>query len=237
MCSPSPSSAVVPARLLNGRKLRVALLDDHPVVLEGLRFMLSARQDMQLVAACQTPAELSAVLKAEACDVLVCDFHLPQAETDGARLLSRLRRDYPDLLLVVCSGDRSAAAVNASCQAGANGFWGKQQSLDGMPAFFHALQQNRRQFLLAQDGHWQCLPAPLAGGELSPAEQEVLRLLAHGLSVVQVAERLHRSKQTVSTHKHNAMRKLQLGDELSLALYLREQYSRSWSRTSTNPPR
>ncbi|MGE8636189.1 MAG: response regulator transcription factor, partial [Achromobacter piechaudii] len=60
---------------------------------------------------------------------------------------------------------------------------------------------------------------------LTTSEVEILRHISQGLSVTQIAERLSRSKKTVSTHKRRAMCKLQLADDLSLALYLREKFA------------
>ena len=60
---------------------------------------------------------------------------------------------------------------------------------------------------------------------LTTSEVEVLRHISQGMSVTQIAMRLKRSKKTVSTHKRRAMRKLQLSDDLALALYLREKFA------------
>jgi DNA-binding NarL/FixJ family response regulator len=60
---------------------------------------------------------------------------------------------------------------------------------------------------------------------LTTSEVEILRHISQGLSVTQIATRLMRSKKTISTHKRRAMRKLQLADDLSLALYLREKFA------------
>jgi DNA-binding NarL/FixJ family response regulator len=60
---------------------------------------------------------------------------------------------------------------------------------------------------------------------LTTSEVEILRHISLGLSVTQISARLMRSKKTISTHKRRAMRKLQLSDDLSLALYLREKFA------------
>ncbi|WZB64379.1 LuxR C-terminal-related transcriptional regulator [Achromobacter xylosoxidans] len=61
--------------------------------------------------------------------------------------------------------------------------------------------------------------------QLTTSEVEILRHISQGLSVTQIAARLMRSKKTISTHKRRAMRKLELSDDLSLALYLREKFA------------
>lgn len=214
--------------LQHGRKTRLMLLDDHPVVTLGAAALLSAQADMLVLAAVQTVVALRAALQAQpgACDVLVLDLHLPQEPLDGIGLLKRLRREYPGLCIVVYSALSAAHSARVARQAGANGYLCKRTPPSVLVEIVRAVRLHRLQFQVFEAGA-VCSYLPGEGfRRLSASESEVLRHLADGLGVVQVAHKLHRSKQTISSHKRSAMRKLLLEDDLALALYLQEYFPR-----------
>lgn len=204
------------------------LLDDHPVVTLGAAALLNAQADMLVLAAVHTVAGLRAALQTQpgACDVLVLDLHLPQEPLDGIRLLKRLRREYPGLNIVVYSALSAAHSAHVARQAGANGYLCKRTPPALLIDMVRAVRLHRLQFQVFEGG---AITAFLPGEgfrRLSASECEVLRHLANGLGVVQVAHKLYRSKQTISSHKRSAMRKLLLEDDLALARYLQEYFPR-----------
>jgi two-component system, NarL family, captular synthesis response regulator RcsB len=118
-------------------------------------------------------------------------------------------------------------AVDAECvchRAGANAFLEKGTPL---PLIIEAVRNtvaSPRKFFAVRDGNVEALVPIPREDALSSAETEILRYIAEGFSVSQTAERLRRSKKTVSTHKRSAMRKLQVADDLGLALFLKEKF-------------
>lgn len=210
------------------RTLRIILADDHPIFLIGLRVVLEQGGDAQVVAEAGSPVELNEALKSYACDVLVTDFMMPvDQQNDGLRLLERIRRDHPQLPIVVVTMLNNAGLFSSILALGVNALLSKASLAGELPAAILSIRQNKhyiadsvkQAMLEAGDYGYDAL---VSHEQLSPKEQEVLRLLAAGRSVGEIAAQINRSKKTVSTQKVSAMRKLGLANDASLFIYLQE---------------
>jgi two-component system capsular synthesis response regulator RcsB len=210
------------------RTLRIILADDHPIFLIGLRVVLEQDPLAQVVGQAGSPDELLQLLQRQTCDVLVTDFMMPtEQQNDGLRLLQRIRRDFPELPIVVVTTLNNAALFRTILALGIQGLLSKASVASELP---EAISKVRRQSTYMADSVRRTL---LEAGDygtdestpvhkLSPRELEVMRMLASGNSVMGIATRLNRSKQTVSAQKISAMRKLGLVNDAALFLYLQE---------------
>jgi len=212
-------------KLIDGKKTRIAVLDDHPVVALGTTALLNAQPDMTVLAHCSRGDDLEQLLKQTPCDLAVLDYYLAQQPIDGVNLIRRLQLRYPKLLLVVHSGGDAHELEFVVYRAGASGFLGKREKLGLLVDLVRCVRQQPRAFFALRDGLLSPVIPTRGEQELTVGEIEVLRQLACGHTVAQVARLVHRSKQTISSHKRSAMAKLHLNDDLALALYLREKYS------------
>jgi two-component system capsular synthesis response regulator RcsB len=212
-------------RLHNGKKTTLMLLDDHPVVSMGTSALLSAQQDMQVEGAFGQVDALLQALARQQCDVVLLDFHLGSDQIDGETLVRRLRNQYPELIILVYTSDVAPQTEYAVWRAGANGLLCKRTDSSWLAEMVRAARGRPLCFHGLRDATIATYVPRLEHAQLSISEIEVLRQLAQGLTVGQVAQRLHRSKQTVSSHKRSAMHKLQLADDLSLALYLERRFT------------
>lgn len=208
--------------------LRIVLADDHPIFLIGLRAVLERDKQVRIVAEANSPQALVELLQTCACDVLVTDFMMPaEPQADGLRLIGQLRRHYPDLPIVVVTMLNNAGLFHSILELGVMGLLSKASLADELP---QAIRQARQGCTYVAHAIRQALS--LAGQvgadrlhsqeQLSPRELEVIRLLAAGLTVGEIAAQLHRSKQTVSAQKVSAMRKLGLGNDAALFIYVQE---------------
>jgi two-component system capsular synthesis response regulator RcsB len=210
------------------RTLRIILADDHPIFLIGLQVVLEQDSTVKVVAVASSPAELDEQLKAHACDVLVTDFMMPADQhNDGLRLLERVRRGYPQLPIVVVTMLSNAGLFRSMLALGINALLSKASLAGELPAAIHNIRLNKpyvadsvRQALLAAGDYGS--DTLISHEQLTPKEWEVLRLLAAGRSVGEIATHLNRSKQTVSAQKVSAMRKLGLANDAALFIYLQE---------------
>jgi DNA-binding NarL/FixJ family response regulator len=159
------------------------------------------------------------------CDVALIDFYLPQEPWDGVNYLRRLRRYHPNLAIITFSAGNRQETQYAAFRAGANGYLAKQWGMMLLPEMIRGVLSGKNAFLSVHEGKIRPLEPTHPHALLTTSEVEILRHISQGLSVTQIAARLMRSKKTVSTHKRRAMRKLQLADDLSLALYLREKFA------------
>ena len=208
--------------------LRIVIADDHPIFLIGLRAVLERDEQVRIVGEANSPQALAALLQRCPCDVLVTDFMMPaEPQADGLRLIEHLRRHYPDLPLVVVTMLNNAGLFNSILELGVMGLLSKASLADELP---EAIDQVRQQRPYVARTIEQALALAGAVGadrlhsqdQLSPRELEVIRLLASGKTVGEIAAHLNRSKQTVSAQKVSAMRKLGLISDAALFIYVQE---------------
>ncbi|CAM3734783.1 DNA-binding response regulator [Rouxiella silvae] len=201
----------------------VLIADDHPVYLLGLKTLLETQfsQDFSLSGMASNVDELLSALKNSQPDLLLTDFTMPgNQQSDGLHLIQYLRRTYPTLPIVVISVLSNQAIVNVMLKAGVIAVINKQSLGTELNACLKSLSMG---LVIPRNSHPQIEKNPQylsAYGQLSPKESEVLRLLNQGQTVNQIAQMLHRSKQTISGQKKSAMNKLSLSTDAELFEYL-----------------
>lgn len=210
------------------RPLRIILADDHPIFLIGLQVVLEQGDRAKVIAQANSPDELLHRLHTHECDVLVTDFMMPvDQQNDGLRLLERIRRDFPQLPVVVVTMLNHAGLFRSILALEVRGLLSKASVAAELPTAIESIRQGRRYVAASvrrtlhdagEYGADNLMPLE----QLSPKELEVLRLLAAGHTVGEIAGRLLRSKQTVSAQKVSAMRKLGLANDAALFIYLQE---------------
>ncbi|VUL62762.1 response regulator transcription factor [Stenotrophomonas maltophilia] len=193
---------------MNSLAIRVALADDHPVIRLGVRKILESVPTIHCVGAVADSTELVALLEREPCDVLVTDYAMPGgAFGDGLELLGYLMLHFPSLRIVVMTGLDQPGLIHRLDGSGVAGILSKSDDLGQIEAAVMAAYAHRRY-------HSPSVVDMMRHREqrrvttLSPKELEVVALFLDGLTVTEIAQRLKRKKQTVSTQKVNAMRKL-----------------------------
>jgi len=205
-------------------RIRIAVLDDHPIVALGVATYLRDHADFELVANVTAIDDVLPIIDGGEADVALIDFYLPGDRFDGATFIRRLRMEAPHVTIVVLSAARAADTECVCYRAGANAFLEKTTPLALIAETVRAAVAMPRKFFVIREGKVEArIPHPRED-MLSAAEIEILRHIADGLSVTQTAARLMRSKKTVSTHKRSAMRKLRVADDLGLALFLKEKF-------------
>jgi two-component system capsular synthesis response regulator RcsB len=210
---------------MDGFSLRVVLADDHPGMIAGIEHSLSSVSTIQLTGTAGNSTELLRILDAGHCDVLVSDYSMPGNEHgDGIALFSFLQRRYPSVKLVVLTMLDNPAVLGALQRQGIACIVSKSDALSYLVPAIHA----------AATGGTYCSPSIKkslgdmdrrngnAIRPLSKRELEVVRLYASGLTVKQIAERVSRSKKTISTQKTRAMQKLGIERDVDLLRYAME---------------
>jgi DNA-binding NarL/FixJ family response regulator len=192
--------------------IRVLLVDDHNLVREGLKQIISARSDMAVAAEAANGDEALSLVKAREFDVAVLDMSMPGLS--GLDLIKRLKLERPKLRMLVLSmhGEKQYAA--RALKAGASGYLTKDSAPEQLVA---AILKISAGGVHISETAAASLIAP--AGELTDREFEVLRLLASGLGPTEIGEKLHLSVKTVSTHKANLQHKLGLDSTAELVRY------------------
>jgi two-component system, NarL family, captular synthesis response regulator RcsB len=209
------------------RDLRVVVADDHPIVLQAISDQFSRISGMTITASVNSGNELVRALEREPVDLIVTDLVMQsdqEGELDGLRLVSRLRRSFPDIPVVIVTMTTSGDMLHQLCKLGVAAIVSKEEPPSELVQVTlralttkETLVSPKIQHRLARDGS----SARDLGREqpLSPRELEVVRLFTQGMSVTEIARTLNRSVPTIATQKRSAMRKLHVDNHVDLVKY------------------
>lgn len=198
---------------------RILLVDDHPLVREGLRARLGTVEGIEVVGEAGDAAEAFTQVEALRPDLVLMDVGMKQ--THGIELTARLRERHPALRVLMLSMYDNPEYVHRALAAGASGYVLKEAPSEEIVAAIAAVTAGET-FLgsgLAARSVRGTGDKPL----LSPRESELLRCLAAGQSSKQIAGALGMSVRTVETHRQNIRRKLNLGGQAELIKYAVER--------------
>jgi DNA-binding NarL/FixJ family response regulator len=190
--------------------MRIVIADDHRVVREGIRYMLSDEADIEIVGEAETGEELLGIVESEPVDVALLDVRMPGMS--GFDVLERLVEIAPQVRVLMLSMHDQPAYVRRAMELGAAGYVLKSA---GRQELLTALR------VVAEDGTY--LPSELmepliagvtgrAGptGKLSPRERQVLQLVADGYENKQIAAELELSEATVKTYLRGVFERLEV---------------------------
>ena len=196
--------------------IRILVADDHKIMRDGLKRILATTPDMQVAGEAATGDETLALVRANDYDVVMVDMSMPGLA--GMDLIKRLKIEKPQLRLLVLSmhGEQQYAA--RALKAGAAGYLNKDSAGEQLVSAIRKIAAGGVYITEA------AAATLLQGGgtpheSLSDREFEVLRLLVEGLGPTEIAERLHLSVKTVSTHKTRILEKLKLRSTAELVRY------------------
>lgn len=207
-------------RSKGGEMIRIAIADDHPIVRDGLKQIISEQSDMTLAYEAADGDELLDRLGREVPDVLLCDMSMPGRS--GIELIRAVRARFPQLAILVLSVHEDEMYAVQTVKAGAMGYLTKACPSEQLLAAIRRVAAGRLYINhdVAERLALQAMGVEDAPhGRLSRREQQVLLLLAQGCTVSESAKRLHLSVKTISTHKTNIMRKLGLDNMAALIRY------------------
>jgi len=203
-------------------KIRVLLADDHAVLREGLRSLLSLQEDIEVVGEASDGQEAVERVEQLAPDVVVMDIAMPRM--DGLEATRLLKQEHPEVQVLILTQHDNREYVFSLLQAGAAGYVLKKTSGAEVIAAIRSVF-NEGAFLppgIAREVIDRYVQQPLeeeGHPRLTGREKEVLRLLAEGKSNKEIAELLYLSIKTVMAHRSNIMEKLDIHSRTELVKY------------------
>lgn len=201
--------------------IRLVLADDHTIVREGLKQLLGAAGDLQVVGEAQSGHEVIERIRALDFDVLLLDMSMPGKS--GIELIRQVHAERPKLRILVLSMHEEHQYAVRAIRAGAAGYLTKESASRQLVDAIRKVAAGGA-FISSEVAQQLALGAmPGASGPLhatlSDREFQIFQLIASGKSVSDIAERLNLSVKTVSTHKANVLQKMNMSTQAELIRY------------------
>lgn len=214
------------------QKIRIALLDDHPIVHKGFEIFLQTESEYELVGSFRYSNDLKTYLNREKIDILVLDYVLDDKDIDGLTLIRTLLKRDPELKILMSSSVENIAVIRLALRYGVRGYIGKSHDTSvlinaikrvakGHICVPKELEYELSQLSISVVDEYSPESITERLESLSAREAEVLRHFVEGMSVMQIAEKFRRSRKTVSGQKQSAMKKLGIASDAELFM-LRE---------------
>ncbi|SPT62995.1 MULTISPECIES: response regulator transcription factor [Actinomadura] len=192
--------------------LRVMIVDDHPIVREGLRGMLAAEPDIEVAGEAASGDEAVAVVPAVRPDVVLMDLRMPSG--DGVSAIERL----PGHRILVLTTFHDDADIVRAIEAGAAGYLLKDASRAALAAAVRDVAAGRRVLSPEVSARLAAASAAAPPPVLSARESQVLALVAEGLTNAEIGGRLHIGQATVKTHLLRIFGKLGVSDRTAAVM-------------------
>ena len=210
-------------------KVRIVLADDHTILREGLRSLLTADAEFVVVGEAQDGREAVRCVERLEPDLLLMDLSMPRMS--GMDAIREIKKRFPDTRVIALTVHKTEEYLLTTLQAGADGYVLKDATHDELVMAIRTVMAGK--FYLSPDVSEKVIEGYLVGKEssrslsawetLSQREREVLKLIAEGYKNKDIAEDLCISLKTVEKHRANLMKKLDLHNAAALTVYAVEK--------------
>ncbi len=196
--------------------IRIFIVDDHPVVIEGIHSLLQNEKDMTWMGQAMNAASCLGFFVNNTADVVLMDISMPGM--DGVELCAVMKEKYPGIMILGLSSFNQGLYIKKMVENGASGYILKNSSKEELIKAIHAVHEGFIYFsgevgmALQEYQKSEKNELPL----LTPREKEVLELIAEGYTNPQIAEKIFLSPFTVDSHRKNLLAKLGVKNTASL---------------------
>lgn len=203
---------------------RLIIADDHQLLIDGLSAVLSSNANWELLPAVNNGRELLHVLEKERVDLVLLDLNMPQL--DGVKALSIIKRNYPAIKVLVLTNYGQPQLQVEIRKAGAEGYLLKNSPAALLREVIQLILQGGIYYAeaeenAAEENAW-FLDDFMKKYQLTRREVEIIKMIGQELTSREISDRLYISEFTVSTHRKNILRKLNLKNTAGVVNFARE---------------
>jgi DNA-binding NarL/FixJ family response regulator len=196
--------------LKSAQRIKVMIVDDHQLIIDGLYALFSEEEGVRIVAAANSGSEALEILRNDAVDVVLVDINMPGMS--GIELTTKIRQKYPGLFVLALTMHAENSLINKMIEAGASGYVLKSTHISDLCAAIEAVASGKkylspdvqsiimRNICNPQSALAQIQPKVAC---LSKRETEILNLIAQEFTNEEIADKLFIGKRTVETHRRN----------------------------------
>jgi len=201
--------------------IKVIITDDHPVVRQGIKQILSDYPEIEIVDEANNGEELLQKLKKVECDILLLDISMPGK--NGLEILSQIKSDYKNIMVLVLSVHPMEQYALRAMKCGASGYLSKAGLPEELITAVKQLSQGHKYISssLAEKIAFEVSVGNIdpSYNKLSDREFEVFRLIASGKKMTEIGEQLSLSVKTISTYRERILNKLNMKSNAELVKY------------------
>lgn len=193
--------------------IKVIIVDDHPVVLQGFEYILQEAEDIKLVGKFADAKSLRSYLKNNLVDIILMDINLP--DSNGIDECANIKKEFPETQIIGISNINEHSIIQRMLDAGASGYFLKNASANEVISGIHSAMDGEK--VLSEEV--KNLLENFETGELpviTRREKEVLKLLASGLNSIEIGEKIFISPLTIESHRRNLLQKFKVNNVAAL---------------------
>jgi DNA-binding NarL/FixJ family response regulator len=195
-------------------KIKVLIVDDHPMVLEGMRSMLAQINFVNLNGTAANAIEAVQQIKTNTPHIVITDINMP--EVSGIELTAKIKSEFPQVKVIAMSTFKERSYISQMIENGASGYLVKSASKEEIEEAIISVYEGKLYMSLdinlSTDDKRQIGKTPV----ISSREKEVLELIADGLTNPQIAAKLFISLHTVDSHRKNLLTKFEVNNTAGL---------------------
>ena len=187
------------------KKIKIVLADDHQIVIDGLKLVLSSREDFNVIGEAANGLEVLDFLKNNKADVVVLDINMP--EMDGIKCAKKIKATYPEVKVIILTMYAQKSFVEEIVKIGIDGCLLKNNTGKELSDAIARVQSGKSYYDQIQNFSKE---ESKQNYTLSDREIEIIRKLGDGMTSSQIANELYISEHTVKTHRKNILKKLNM---------------------------
>ncbi len=207
---------------MKNQNTKVIVVDDHPLVIEGLKSSIGNNSGIEVVACFENATSLFSYLRKKTAQVVVLDINLP--DMNGVEICEKVVKKYPHIKILGLSTYNDPSIIRQMVKNGAKGYLLKNVSSKELVSAIHQINEGQSYFSveiqkILADSIFENDRIP----RLTRREKEILKLVAEGVTTPQIAQQLFISPLTVETHRRNLIQKMGVSNAAQLVKMAIEQ--------------